>query len=101
MTPRSYKRILSAIIGAGLLFLYPNASYGSLLSQNQKGITTQSLHQCSTGYYKNSSGSCVHRPAKAPHWPVGSTAQCGDGTYSYSQHRSGTCSHHGGVAAWG
>lgn len=32
--------------------------------------------------------------------PVGATAQCRDGTYSYSQHRSGTCSDHGGVATW-
>lgn len=28
------------------------------------------------------------------------TALCVDGTYSYSQHRQGTCSHHGGVAYW-
>jgi hypothetical protein len=28
------------------------------------------------------------------------TAQCRDGSYSYSQHRSGTCSHHGGVDHW-
>ena len=32
--------------------------------------------------------------------PPGATARCNDGTYSYSQHRQGTCSHHGGVAAW-
>jgi hypothetical protein len=32
--------------------------------------------------------------------PPGATARCSDGTYSFSQHRSGTCSHHGGVAAW-
>ena len=32
--------------------------------------------------------------------PAGSTAQCTDGTYSSSAHRSGTCSHHGGVARW-
>ena len=32
--------------------------------------------------------------------PAGATAQCGDGTYSSSQHHSGTCSHHGGVARW-
>src|SRR5665213_301752 len=32
--------------------------------------------------------------------PPGASAQCRDGTYSYSQHRSGTCSHHGGVAVW-
>jgi hypothetical protein len=28
------------------------------------------------------------------------TAICNDGTPSYSQHRSGTCSHHGGVKQW-
>jgi len=36
-------------------------------------------------------------PAAAP---SGATALCRDGTYSYSQHRQGTCSHHGGVAQW-
>ena len=30
--------------------------------------------------------------------PPGATAICKDGTYSFSQTRSGTCSHHGGVA---
>ena len=32
--------------------------------------------------------------------PQGATAICNDGTYSNSQHRSGTCSHHGGVKQW-
>ena len=32
--------------------------------------------------------------------PAGATAKCRDGTYSYSKHHSGTCSHHGGVAKW-
>ncbi|MGG7571198.1 DUF3761 domain-containing protein [Streptomyces sirii] len=32
--------------------------------------------------------------------PGGATAQCNDGSYSYSAHRRGTCSHHGGVAVW-
>jgi len=32
--------------------------------------------------------------------PTGATALCRDGTYSYSKHRSGTCSHHGGVRKW-
>ena len=37
----------------------------------------------------------------APALPVsGPTAQCRDGTYSYSANHSGTCSHHGGVAVW-
>jgi len=32
--------------------------------------------------------------------PAGATAKCKDGTYSKSQHHSGTCSSHGGVAEW-
>ena len=32
--------------------------------------------------------------------PAGATAICRDGTYSFSQHHSGTCSYHGGVAQW-
>lgn len=31
---------------------------------------------------------------------TGPTAECNDGTTSYSQHPSGTCSYHGGVAVW-
>jgi outer membrane murein-binding lipoprotein Lpp len=31
---------------------------------------------------------------------ISATARCNDGTYSFSQHHSGTCSWHGGVAAW-
>ena len=38
--------------------------------------------------------------ASAAAAPPGATALCRDGTYSYSQHHSGTCSHHGGVAKW-
>jgi hypothetical protein len=57
---------------------------------------------CSADYYRNSSGVCVHRPVKSNgSVPQGATAQCRDGSYSFSQHRSGTCSHHhGGVAKW-
>src|SRR6266702_346370 len=32
--------------------------------------------------------------------PPGATAVCRDGSYSFSQTHSGTCSHHGGVAEW-
>ncbi|MEU1627128.1 DUF3761 domain-containing protein [Streptomyces sp. NPDC020096] len=32
--------------------------------------------------------------------PRGATAQCKDGTFSYSAHFSGTCSHHRGVRYW-
>jgi hypothetical protein len=52
---------------------------------------------CGRDYYKNAAGHCVQRPASDP---SGATANCRDGSYSYSQHASGTCSHHGGVARW-
>jgi hypothetical protein len=32
--------------------------------------------------------------------PIGATARCVDGSYSYSTHRQGTCSWHDGVAEW-
>jgi hypothetical protein len=56
--------------------------------------------QCGGDYYINSDGNCVHRPVAGPTAPAGATAQCKDGTYSFSQHRQGTCSSHGGVARW-
>lgn len=55
---------------------------------------------CGADDYTNVDGNCVHRPTHAPGAPPGATAQCVDGTYSFSQHRQGTCSHHGGVSTW-
>ncbi len=49
------------------------------------------------GGYMNSAGSHIPSPSSSP---AGASAQCADGTYSYSQSRRGTCSHHGGVATW-
>ena len=39
-------------------------------------------------------------PVRASKAPVGATARCRDGTYSFSRNRRGTCSWHGGVAVW-
>jgi hypothetical protein len=39
-------------------------------------------------------------PPKPASRPPGATAKCNDGTYSYSAHHSGSCSHHGGVAVF-
>lgn len=52
------------------------------------------------GGYINVDGNCIPSPTSAPSAPAGATAQCRDGTYSFSQHRQGTCSYHGGVARW-
>lgn len=51
-------------------------------------------------YYTNSAGRRVQSPTYYPYVPRGATARCVDGTYSFSQNRRGTCSHHGGVAQW-
>jgi hypothetical protein len=56
-------------------------------------------HDC----YTNRDGTRVHSPSRTidPNQaPVEPTARCADGSNSYSQHHSGTCSHHGGVARW-
>jgi hypothetical protein len=62
---------------------------------NESDLTTH-------GHYVNKSGQEVHSPAKTKSGavPTGASAKCADGTYSFSQHHSGTCSRHGGVAEW-
>ncbi|MEJ8799236.1 DUF3761 domain-containing protein [Trinickia caryophylli] len=56
----------------------------------------------SHGHYLNRDGQDVHSPSKTKDnkAPPGATARCRDGSYSFSRHRSGTCSRHGGVAEW-
>ena len=53
-------------------------------------------------HYTNSAGDIVHSPSTtiSGQVPAGASAQCGDGTYSFSRNHRGTCSHHGGVARW-
>lgn len=51
-------------------------------------------------YYTNSRGHRVHRPMRSNRPPAGASAKCGDGSYSFSESRRGTCSWHGGVAQW-
>lgn len=64
------------------------------IQTQQNNPTTTS---CGSDYYKNVDGNCVHRPSNNCE---GATAVCRDGSCSFSQHRQGTCSGHGGVAQW-
>ena len=71
--------------------------------RNQSSPQTSASQQnglSNNNYYTNSDGNRVHSPAHSSTVPTGATAICRDGSYSFSQHRQGTCSHHGGVARW-
>jgi hypothetical protein len=50
--------------------------------------------------YTNVDGKRVHSPIHSSSRPPEATAQCRDGSWSFSQHHRGTCSHHGGVESW-
>lgn len=50
--------------------------------------------------YTNSQDEKVQSPTYYSSPPPGATAECWDGTYSFSHSRRGTCSHHGGVKRW-
>lgn len=52
------------------------------------------------GCYVNSSHHLVPRPHVNAVHDKRATALCRDGTESYSQHHSGTCSGHHGVERW-
>lgn len=82
--------VLAAVMG---IFVTPAFAYQSAPDESQ----LQEHHQ-----YTNRYGQHVHSPAHARtnRVPTGATAHCGDGTYSFSRHHSGTCSRHGGVAEW-
>jgi len=64
--------------------------------------STKSTAPTKPTYYTNVDGNKVPSPTHTPDnsIPTGASAQCRDGSYSFSQHHSGTCSHHGGVARW-
>jgi hypothetical protein len=70
----------------------PTASNGKTNTGNVKCTNN--------GTYVNSKGQTVQRPENCSGPPQGATAQCRDGSYSFSQSRRGTCSHHGGVEKW-
>lgn len=63
----------------------------------KKEVPKPSASSSCSGGYINTYGNCVPSPGSNP---SGASAKCRDGTYSYSQSRRGTCSHHGGVAQW-
>lgn len=78
----------------------PSDSSSTDTSSSDTGLSDTNLSNDNS--YTNVDGTTAHSPADSTDGsiPVGATAQCADGTYSFSQHHSGTCSHHGGVSSW-
>jgi hypothetical protein len=74
---------------------------GYVLQEYLSSQPTPVTQRAGRGYI-NSRGEWVPSPTSTPNdsQPVGASARCRDGTYSFSRSRRGTCSHHGGVAAW-
>jgi hypothetical protein len=88
---------LAVVLLTSLVAQTPQPSPTQQASQRQQ----KSQPKCAdNGTYVNSKGETVKRPENCSMAPQGATAQCRDGTYSFSQSRRGTCSHHGGVAKW-
>jgi hypothetical protein len=69
-------------------------------SSSSGGSDDSSTGGSSSSSGGSSGGSSSSSSSGGQQAPSGATAQCNDGTYSYSAHRRGTCSHHGGVAVW-
>jgi hypothetical protein len=96
------RRLVSVVALATVLLTLlsaqaPQPSLDQPIPQQQQ----KSQPKCAdNGTYVNSKGETVKHPENCSSAPQGATAQCRDGTYSFSRSRRGTCSRHGGVAKW-
>jgi hypothetical protein len=71
------------------------------LRTKSEATPTETTPTCTNGTYVNSSGNIVCKPEESSSGPpAGATAECEDGTFSFSEHHSGTCSYPGGVTRW-
>lgn len=81
---RSLIAVVVAVVGYGIIAL--------------AAPPTSAADECPAGFYWSKAHSaCVERPDNNP---IGAVALCGDGKYSHSESRSGTCSNNGSVAQW-
>lgn len=92
-----FTRFIGIALALAPTFATAPSLFASATAAEARGRYTSS---CGVESYINSRGNCVRRPVASPTLPPGASAQCRDGSYSFSQSRRGTCSHHGGVARW-
>jgi hypothetical protein len=74
----------------------------AIVQEPVTGAPGDRVEQSGDGGYRRLSSPGLRAPAQVDTHgaPAGASAQCRDGTYSFSRSRRGTCSHHGGVARW-
>ena len=111
-SPSTSARVLTVIpkakaLNVGNCTTWCTVSYGGqtgYVSQSTlsfKGTTPPPASlPASSGTYTNVDGQQIQRPVMSDTAPAGASAHCRDGSYSFSTHRSGMCSHHGGVDQW-
>jgi SH3-like domain-containing protein len=91
----------SGWIHGSLIVVKAVGEVNSTEETSKKIQTTRPVVPATSGRsYINVDGDRIPSPVFTKSPPAGATARCGDGSYSFSQHRRGTCSHHGGVAEW-
>jgi hypothetical protein len=82
-----------------VLALLAIGSYAICTAQSTNTQTTPAI--TTSPSTTTSEPASMNQPAlSSPSACSGATAICSDGTCSYSAHRRGTCSHHGGVRQW-
>ena len=90
-----YALALAAILlSQQIVFQTPPSSQSntdSAAASNTKPNTGK-VNCTNNGTYVNSKGQTVQRPENCSGPPKGATAQCRDGSYSFSTSRGGTCS---------
>lgn len=91
---------VATVIAAAAIF--PSAAQGGVglmtgLGAGKLPSSAGPYDDCPPGKYRAKSGDCVERPDSNSN---GAKGQCCDGTDIHAEHRTGACSHHGGVCQW-
>jgi Protein of unknown function (DUF3761) len=92
--------LIAATIAAVAVFpIAAHAEVGFItgLGAGRLPISSGPYDDCPPGTYRAKSGDCVERPDSNS---SGAKGQCCDGTDTHAEHRTGACSHHGGVCQW-
>ena len=111
-SPSTSARVLTVIPKATPLTLQNCTTWCAVKYGGQTGFVSKSTLTfkgaapapvslpANSGTYTNVDGQQIQRPVMSDTAPAGASAHCRDGSYSFSTHRRGTCSHHGGVDQW-